>query len=149
MISGGLMIVGGTGLALSVLGLLLNAITLVVTLARPRPPKERRRFPYFLPAFLVMLTVSTALQVALVVISVRLWQGESASAWTLATWTAAAFLYTQCIAPLTRLCSRRLAMSIAAATGVANLGLMVHVLTAFPIWGTLLAMLLHWLACRS
>lgn len=143
MISAGLWIVGGSGLALAVLGLLVNAMFLAVTLTgRMSPPEERRQIPYFYVAYAIMWSVSTALQVVLAVISVRLCLGEPAWAWALATWTGAVLSYGLSISTLARLCSRRVANSIAAATGVANAGLGIHVVTAFPIWGTVLAMLM-------
>jgi hypothetical protein len=144
MIPVGLLLVGGSGLALAAVGLLANAMFLAVSLTgRLVPPEDRRQFPYFYLAYALMWSVSTALQLALGVVSVRLCQGESAWAWALASWTAALLCYGLSVRTLARRSPRPVARSISAATGVANAGLGFHVLTAFPIWGTLLAMLLH------
>lgn len=146
MISIGLVFVGGSGLTLAGLGLLVNALMLATTLVRRPPPDERRKAPNSYLAFALIWPLSTALQIALAVVSVQLCQGRSSSAWGLATWSGAVLTYSLSISALTRLCPRPIGTSIAAAAASANVWLVLHSFTAFPLWGTLLALLLHRLA---
>jgi hypothetical protein len=135
-----LVVVGVASLAVAVFGAWYNFSTFGAVAADLQPDPKA---PYYHQAFYIMSGFCVAFYLALAAIGIQLIRGKTnVWGWLLgvvilevAYFVATSFLWL----------SPTLGVSVASATGVSSGGLMIQLITLFPVWAPLVA----WLASRS
>jgi hypothetical protein len=119
-------------------GLYYNAATLKVSFSGAFTAGEPQdHSPYFSPAFYIMSAVCIACYAMLTIFGVQFIRGRAAHSWPFTALLIFEVVYFFCIGVLWS--APGLGMSVAAATGVANGGLMAQFLILFPLWAPPLA----------
>ena len=99
--------------------------------------------PYFREAYFTMASICLVWYTALLVFGVHFWRLKTAWRYWFLGVLLAEVVYFFSIGLLWRLEDQAVAMSIAAATGVANGGLMAQAVTFFPIWAPIIVFWVH------
>jgi hypothetical protein len=124
-----LRLVGGVAIAMGVLGICYNLVGLPALLVHWDNDPET---PYFLPAFVIMSSICIACYALLIVSGIQFLRGRSALARLFADVLIFEVIYFLTIGMLWLI--PVVGMSIGAATGVANGGLMIQAFILFPLW---------------
>lgn len=128
--------IGVVCIAFAIIGLLfLSVPSLFMFSNMPEDPEK----PYVLQAFTIMLLINVVCYCALFFLGVQFIRLKSRLFPFLAVVVVFEVIYFFSIGFLWLFPDREIARSVAAATGIANGGLMPQFLTLFPIWGPLLA----------
>ena len=126
-----LRIIGVLGILCAVLGLLYNA-AFSINVSNGGPKQD---FPYFYPAFYFMTAVCIACYAVLIFFGVQFIRGRTVSVIGFAALMLFEMAYFFSIALMWL--APHIGRSVAAATGVANGGLMFQFIIFFPVWAPL------------
>jgi hypothetical protein len=99
--------------------------------------------PYFREAYYTMVSICFIWYVLLVFFGVQFWRLRTESRFWFLGLLIAEIAYFLSIGRLWRLENQDIAMSIGAATGVANGGLVAQAITLFPIWAPVIVFWAH------
>ena len=130
-----LVTIGVLSIIFGVLGLLYNAGTLFTDFSQAIQENDQ---PYFYPAFYTMSAICITCYLVLLFIGVCLIRLNRIAAYLLPAVLIFEVIYFLSLGALWLI--PNLGPSIAAATGVANGGLMFQFLTLFPIWASIIAL---------
>lgn len=123
--------VGGVAIVVAALGLWYNVVSISSVLRNPQYDPET---PYFLPAYAIMSAICITCYVLLTITGIQFVRGRSALAGLFTAVLVFEVIYFFSIGmilwPMPKV-----GMSIAAATGVANGGLMIQAVILLPLWG--------------
>ena len=130
-----LILIGIFSIILGALGLLYNAGTLFADFSSVTEQNDQ---PYFYPAFYTMSAICITCYLILILIGICLIRLNRIAAYLLPAVLIFEVIYFFSLGVLWLI--PNLGPSIAAATGIANGGLMFQFLTLFPIWASILAL---------
>jgi len=99
--------------------------------------------PYFRQAYYAMASICLAFYVLLLYLGVQFWRLRTELRFWFLGILIAELVYFLVVGSLWRLENEKIALSIAAATGVANGGLSIQGITLFPIWATAIVFWVH------
>ncbi len=129
----------------AVFGLFYNYSSLTEDLSGTFAPNKD--IPYFRHAFYTMLTISTFCYLLLIYFGVVFLRRDARFAWFFISLMMFEIVYLLLLSlSWFLLPTSELRLSVAAATGVANGGLMAQFIVLFPLWGSILAI---WARKRS
>ena len=134
-----LRIVATTALVMAAYGIYYT-VSYLATLYSIPPDGET---PYFREAYYTMVAVCLTFYVLLAFFGVQFLQLKTRLRFWFLSLLIAELIYIPLLGLLWRLDDERIAMSIAAATGVANGGLVAQGVTLFPIWATVIVFWAH------
>lgn len=138
-------LVGVVTLGAAFLGLCYNAISSSVVLSGAlETPQHRQDLPYFYPAFYVMSGICVTCYIVLLICAVDFVMSRLRYLRLFALVLLFEVLYTFSIGGLWL--DPTIGLSVAAATGIANGGMMLQFLCLLPIWGPLV---LWWAKSRQ
>ncbi len=126
--------VGVSSVLLALLGLIYNMMSLRADFSALQGQVDA---PYFYPAFYIMSAICIVCYFALLYIGVQLMRGRTNVVLLLVLVVVFEILYSFAVGSLWLLPDY--GMSIAAATGVANGGLMIQAFLLFPLWAPVVA----------
>ena len=115
-------------------------VSYLVTLYSAPPDGET---PYFREAYYTMVTVCLIFYALLAFFGVQFWQLKTRLRFWFLSLLIVELIYIPLLGLLWRLDDEKIAMSVAAATGVANGGLVAQVVTLFPIWAAIIVFWAH------
>lgn len=133
-----LRLIGAIAIICAAFGLYYNGSSIVVSFSGAFTEGESRHdTPYFYPAFYIMSAICILCYSLLIVFGVQFIRGRAFRVEWFITLVLFEIVYFFSIGMLWLVPG--IGMSVAAATGVANGGLMVQFLILFPLWAPLLA----------
>ncbi len=137
-----LRIIGVSTIVLSILGLLYNALSLSSIESLKTLPHADNE-PYVLGAFLSMLTICTLFFAALFFSGIEFIRLKTRYRYLFMWLLITEVLYFFSISLLWLFPNRMIAISIAAATGIGNGGLMCQFIVFFPLWAPFVVFWAH------
>lgn len=99
--------------------------------------------PHFQQAYFTMVSICLAFYVLLIYFGVQFWRLRTETRFWFLGFLIAELAYFLVVGALWRLEDERVALSIAAATGLANGGLVVQGTSLFPVWATAVVFWAH------
>lgn len=134
-----LRIVAFTSILMAVLGVCYTLSYFIALYSEPFDTEA----PYFREAYYTMVAICLSFYALLFFLGFQFWRLKTEYRfWFLGT-VVAEIAYFFALGHLWRLDDERIALSIAAATGVANGGLVAQGVTLFPIWAALIVFWAH------
>jgi len=130
--------VGIVALLCASLGLTYN-LTGLANSAVFRTPSHSQKFPFFFPAYYTMTAVCVICYLLLAICGIQFLRGRVRWVLTFVPLMTFEVVYVFAISALWM--SPSIGLSVGAATGVANGGLLFQFLIWFPLWGSVLACL--------